>query len=103
METRPGSVEGSERQTTQRKEEDIAQSAQNEKIHQIYKLQSEIASLCNRDKHIFNTTHLDTMLQSTTRGNKKQRFLECAEYFFFIAAFQKMAATGMTTNNSKTF
>ena len=74
---------------------DLAQSAQNEKIRQIYELQIEI---CRRDKHLFSTPDFDTMLQS--RSNKKRPFLECAVY---LKAASRKNGCYRTTNNNTTF
>ena len=56
-----------EERTSQRKQANISQSAQNERIRWIYMLQSEIWN--NRDKHIFGT-ELEILLKSRMRTKK---------------------------------
>ena len=63
---------------------DVAQSAQNERIQGIYKIQTEIW-------HMFSV-ELETLLKS--RKSKKRRFSEKAD--FILEASKKFAATGQT-------
>ena len=75
--------------SSQRKNADISQSAQNKRIRRIYMLEGEI---CTQDKNIFGI-ELEILLKS--RFSKKRRFLEWAD--FLVAASRIFVATGQTT------